>query len=108
MLIHETGRVRLLKFLIATAFLCISVATAQAAGLQLIEVPADADEPVIKSAGHYSFLAPCSPELAAKFPRLCEDHSGFDRVAFHQELNAAVLAFFQKHLMHSESISVGP
>ena len=62
---------------------------------------------LVANAGHYSFLAPCSPELAAKFPRLCEDHPGFDRVVFHQQLNAAVLVFFQKHLMHSESTSVG-
>jgi predicted dienelactone hydrolase len=61
---------------------------------------------LVTNAGHYSFLAPCSPELAAKFPQLCEDHPGFDRVAFHQQLNAAVLAFFQKHLMHSESTAI--
>jgi len=46
MLIRATGNARLLKFLIATALLCISVATTHAAGLQFIEVPADADEPV--------------------------------------------------------------
>ena len=51
----------------------------------------------VANAGHYSFLAPCSPELAAKFPRICEDHPGFDRVAFHQQLNAAVSASLVQH-----------
>jgi len=53
---------------------------------------------LVENAGHYAFLTPCSPELAARFPQLCQDHPGFDRVAFHQRLNAAVLAFFQKYL----------
>jgi len=34
--------------------------------------------------------------------------AGFDRVVFHQQLHAPVLAFFQKHLMHSESTAIGP
>ncbi|HTO64584.1 MAG TPA: dienelactone hydrolase [Bradyrhizobium sp.] len=41
-------------------------------------------------------LAFCGPFQAG--PQLCPDSPGFDRVAFHKEFNAAVLAFFQQHL----------
>lgn len=51
-------------------------------------------------AGHYAFLAPCSPQLAALVPRLCTDEpAGFDRVAFHRDFNAAVVRFFREHLV---------
>jgi predicted dienelactone hydrolase len=49
-------------------------------------------------AGHFAFLAPCSPELAAAIPRICTDNpAGFDRVAFHREFNASVVRFFRGH-----------
>lgn len=53
---------------------------------------------VVRNAGHFAFLAPCPQVMAAARPDLCVDQPGFDRVAFHQELNAAVLAFFRQHL----------
>jgi hypothetical protein len=31
-------------------------------------------------------------------PEICVDDAAFDRVAFHQEFNAALLAFFRKEL----------
>jgi hypothetical protein len=40
----------------------------------------------------------CPPALATKRPEVCADAPGFDRVAFHKEFNADVLAFFQTHL----------
>ncbi|WP_247327406.1 alpha/beta hydrolase [Bradyrhizobium sp. 141] len=50
-------------------------------------------------AGHFAFLAPCSPELAAAVPRICTDTpEGFDRVAFHREFNAAVVKYFREQL----------
>ena len=50
-------------------------------------------------AGHYAFLAPCSPQLAAAVPRICTDNpAGFDRAAFHRDFNADVIAFFRAHL----------
>jgi predicted dienelactone hydrolase len=49
-------------------------------------------------AGHFAFLAPCTARQAEAIPALCRDADGFDRVAFHKRLNAAVVAFFQKHL----------
>jgi predicted dienelactone hydrolase len=54
---------------------------------------------VVANAGHFSFLAPCPPALATEFPRICADATGFDRVAFHRQFNADVLAFFRAQLM---------
>jgi predicted dienelactone hydrolase len=53
---------------------------------------------VVANAGHFAFLAPCPAALAAARPELCTDQPGFDRAAFHAELNAAVVAFLHKHL----------
>ncbi len=50
-------------------------------------------------AGHFTFLAPCSPQLAAAIPRICTDvPAGFDRAAFHHNFNASVVRFFQEQL----------
>jgi predicted dienelactone hydrolase len=49
-------------------------------------------------AGHFAFLAPCSPELATAIPRICTDPPGFDRAAFHRDFNASVIGFFRAHL----------
>jgi predicted dienelactone hydrolase len=51
-------------------------------------------------AGHFAFLSPCSPQLAAAIPRLCTDMPpGFDRVTFHRDFDASILRFFREHLM---------
>ena len=50
------------------------------------------------NAGHFAFLAPCSPALAKAVPGICRDAAGFDRAAFHHDFNAQVLAFFQRHI----------
>jgi predicted dienelactone hydrolase len=50
-------------------------------------------------AGHYAFLPPCPPQLAAAVPRICTDEpAGFDRAAFHREFNASVVGFFREQL----------
>jgi predicted dienelactone hydrolase len=54
-------------------------------------------------AGHFAFLSPCSPELAANLPRFCTDPPGFDRTAFHRELNASVAGFFRERLVGGET-----
>ena len=46
------------------------------------------------NAGHFDFLAPCTPRFAVMAPPLCSSLPGFDRVAFHREFNAAVVDFF--------------
>jgi predicted dienelactone hydrolase len=53
---------------------------------------------VVPNAGHYAFLAPCTPELANLVPEICRDPAGFDRAAFHREFNPAVVAFFKTKL----------
>jgi predicted dienelactone hydrolase len=51
-------------------------------------------------AGHYAFLAPYSPQLAAAVPRICTDAPpGFDRAAFHRDFNVSVIRSFRKHLV---------
>jgi len=54
---------------------------------------------VVPNSGHFSFLAPCQPEMTAQLPRLCVDAPGFDRAAFHTKFNADALAFFRAQLM---------
>lgn len=55
-------------------------------------------------AGHFAFLAPCSPELATAIPRICTDNPvDFDRLAFHRDFNASVIQFFREHLVGERS-----
>ena len=61
-------------------------------------LPSAPDWHLAANAGHFAFLAPCSPALAETAPDICRDAPGFDRVAFHQKFNAQVLAFFQRHI----------
>jgi predicted dienelactone hydrolase len=56
------------------------------------------DYHVVPNAGHFAFLAPCTPALAAAVPEICHDPDGFDRTAFHRDFNAAVVAFFRTKL----------
>jgi len=50
---------------------------------------------VVPGAGHFAFLAPCT--LPGP-PMLCNDGAGFDRRAFHADMNAKVVAFFKATL----------
>lgn len=50
----------------------------------------------VGGAGHLSFLAPCGGLLRP--PAMCADADGFDRAAFHRQMNGAVVAFFDQHL----------
>jgi predicted dienelactone hydrolase len=56
---------------------------------------------VVPNSGHFAFLAPCSPAIAAELPYICKDAGGFDRTAFHRQFNADVLAFFQARLANA-------
>jgi predicted dienelactone hydrolase len=53
---------------------------------------------VVEGAGHFDFLQPCAPGLAAANPQICASAPGFDRVAFHERFNAAVVGFFRRAL----------
>jgi predicted dienelactone hydrolase len=49
-------------------------------------------------AGHYVFLAPCSPQLDQEAPAICRDPAGVDRTRVHARIDADALAFFRKAL----------
>lgn len=53
---------------------------------------------LIPGAGHFIFVAPCSPELTRAVPNVCIDPPGVDRVAAHRAINADALMFFRKEL----------
>jgi predicted dienelactone hydrolase len=62
-------------------------------------LPGQPDIHVVQ-AGHFAFLAPCSPELAIAAPRICTDNPvDFDRSAFHRDFNASVTRFFRERLV---------
>jgi predicted dienelactone hydrolase len=60
-------------------------------------LPTRHEHRLVASAGHFAFTL-CLPGLAERRPELCIDAPGFDRVAFHKQLDADVLAFFQTQL----------
>jgi len=62
------------------------------------EIPALAGYTEIPEAGHFVFLAPCSPKMQSATPALCLDKPGIDRRAVHEELNGEMLRFFNGHL----------
>jgi predicted dienelactone hydrolase len=53
----------------------------------------------VPGAGHFSFLTPCG--ILAP-PRLCSDQGSFNRKSFHAQMNASVVAFFNKELKGSK------
>jgi predicted dienelactone hydrolase len=61
-------------------------------------LPAIHEYRVVSNAGHFAFLSPCPQAAAKELPELCVDAPGFDRVAFHQQFDANLLAFFRRHL----------
>ena len=56
------------------------------------------DDHPVPGAGHFAFLAPCSDALAAIAHDIRQDAAGFDRAAFHKELNQALIDFFKAKL----------
>jgi predicted dienelactone hydrolase len=62
-------------------------------------LPAGHEYRVVPNSGHFAFIPPCPAEMAKAVPEACTDAPGFDRAAFHKEFNAAVVAFFQQHLI---------
>ncbi|UPJ69213.1 dienelactone hydrolase [Bradyrhizobium sp. 191] len=61
-------------------------------------LPVRPDYRTVPNSAHFSFITPCPPKLAEMAPILCTDPPGFDRTAFHNEFNAAAVAFFRAHL----------
>jgi predicted dienelactone hydrolase len=58
----------------------------------------------VADASHFSFLTPCG--LLAS-PELCADQPEFDRKAFHMDMNASVITFFEKNL-NAENLKTEP
>ena len=63
-----------------------------------LALPRPPEYNVVAGAGHYDFLPPCTPHLAAIAPRICADPSGFDRAGFHERFNAEIVRFFRENL----------
>lgn len=61
-------------------------------------LPTPPEYHLVSGAGHYDFLPPCSPHLAAIVPSICADPTGFDRAAFHQMFNLELVRFFRAAL----------
>ncbi|WP_295523302.1 alpha/beta hydrolase [uncultured Pseudacidovorax sp.] len=61
-------------------------------------LPTPPEWQVAEGAAHFAFLAPCSAAFTRMAPEICKDGPGFDRTAFHQRFNAAVVAFFRQKL----------
>jgi predicted dienelactone hydrolase len=63
-------------------------------------LPKPPDFRMVESAGHFAFLPPCNPELETALPKIwatvCVDPPGFDRAAFHRELNSEIVGFFRQ------------
>ena len=52
----------------------------------------------IAMGGHYTFLPPCGPALAAAVPEICKEPAGVDREAVHRNLNGRLVTFFGRAL----------
>lgn len=48
--------------------------------------------------GHFVFLAPCTDAIKAAAPVICTDPPGVDRARVHAQLNAEIVAFFDRSL----------
>jgi predicted dienelactone hydrolase len=62
-------------------------------------LPQPPEDHLVPQAGHFDFLAPCSEALAKVAPEICASAPGFDRAAFHQDMNKAAIAFFKAQLL---------
>lgn len=65
-------------------------------------LPTEPTVTIVENAGHFAFLAECNPRLEDLDPTIwamvCVDPPGFDRRAFHLELNSSLARFFDAAL----------
>jgi predicted dienelactone hydrolase len=61
-------------------------------------LPQPPEDHLVAKAGHFDFLAPCSDALAKVAAQICTSEPGFDRTAFHRDMNQAIVAFFKAKL----------
>jgi predicted dienelactone hydrolase len=62
------------------------------------DLPVPPEMHVVPHAGHYDFISPCPPKMAERLPEICVSEPGFDRTAFHDRFNRAVVKFFRRTL----------
>lgn len=65
------------------------------AGTLAETLPSKPELKVIPNAGHFVFLSPCSSQLRAITPMLCEDPPGVDRTAVHRRINDEIDRFLK-------------
>jgi predicted dienelactone hydrolase len=65
-------------------------------------LPAAPEYHVVAGARHLDFLSPCDAARAKAVPDLCGSLPGFDRAAFHERFNRAVVAFFTRMLRRTD------
>lgn len=61
-------------------------------------LPQPPEDHLVAKAGHLDFLAPCNEAMTKIAPEICESEAGFDRAAFHQDMNRAAVGFFKAQL----------
>lgn len=66
------------------------------------QLPEKPEFHAVPNSQHFDFLPPCPSALAKSATAICADAPGFDRAAFHQELNRATLAFLRKYLVAAD------
>jgi len=54
---------------------------------------------ILKDAGHFIFMSPCSKELKLAVPFICNDSEDVDRVKIHQNMNKDIIEFFNTVLI---------
>ncbi|MCD5990774.1 MULTISPECIES: alpha/beta hydrolase family protein [Pseudomonas] len=62
------------------------------------KLPQTPDYKLLAGAGHFVFMAPCSDELRATSPVICNDREGVDREDIHRNLSAEAVRFFENAL----------
>lgn len=77
---------------------------AQALARKLPEAP---DYRLLARAGHFVFMAPCSPEQQQSMPALCTDPEGVDREDIHRTLSAEAVRFFSSALGSADTDQSG-
>ncbi len=66
-------------------------------------LPAPPEYHVVAGADHMDFLPPCGAAKARMLPPICTPAPGFDRAAFHQAFDAAVVGFFRTALQSAKA-----
>lgn len=69
--------------------------------VRLLKQRDDFSEPreiVVPKANHFAFNAPLPDAVAQSNPRIATDPEGFDRAAFHDQMNRTIVTFFKQAL----------